>query len=604
MMRRLRIAALLAGTLVGTQALAEPITWQSWKQDLFARAKAENKLVILDLEAVWCHWCHVMEQKTYGNAAVSTLIAQNYIAVRADQDANPDLSSRYGDWGWPATIVFAPDGTEIAKLRGFVEPERMEGLLKAAIEDPAPGPSVAEALKVVPAETHTLGTEALTALNEGYAEAWDDENAGWGQPLKYIDADSLDLAVARAEAGDPAAEKQARRTLDKALALIDPVWGGVYQYSDKLDWSSPHFEKIMAFQTQYLRQYSQAYSRWHEPRYREAAQRIAGYLTTFLKSPEGAFYISQDADLSHDVDGHVYYALDDAGRRARGLPKVDTHLYARENGWAISGLAAYANALTDAKALTTAETAARWVQANRALPGGGFRHGAEDRGGPFLGDTLAMGRAFLDLYAATGDRAWLSSAEGAGAFLAKTFKDEDGGFTASAKAEGESGALAKPTKSLDDQIAAARFLNLLAQYTGKPGDRDLALHAMRYVAGAVAEIERPLAGALLADRELNASPTHMTVVGPKHDPSAQKLYAAARALPASYKRLDWWDRTEGRLPNPDVDYPETDQPAAFACSGHLCSLPTFTAADLTATVAQMDAMSRADSAKRRGAAAR
>ncbi|GEP00690.1 hypothetical protein GCM10007887_34750 [Methylobacterium haplocladii] len=590
---------MLAGALIGSPVFAEPISWQGWRQDLFARAKAENKLVILDLEAVWCHWCHVMEQKTYGDAAVSELIAQKYIAVRADQDANPDLSSRYGDWGWPATIVFAPDGTEIAKLRGFVEPERMAALLNAAVEDPTPGPSVAEALKVVPAETHTLGKEQLGALNESYADAWDAENAGWGQPLKYIDADSLDLAVARAEAGDTKAERQARRTLDKALVLIDPVWGGVYQYSDKPDWSAPHYEKIMSFQAQYLRQYSQAYARWHDPRYRSAANRIAGYLTTFLKSPEGAFYVSQDADLSHDVDGHVYYALDDAGRRAKGLPKIDTHIYARENGWAISGLTAYANAASDPEALKAAETAARWVQANRAVPGGGFRHGADDRGGPFLGDTLAMAQAFLDLYAATGDRTWLASAEGAGAFIAKTFEDEDGGFTSAAQAEGDSGALAKPAKSLDDQIAAARVLNLLAQYTGKPGDRDLALHAMRYVAGALPEIERPLAGALLADRELSAAPTHMTVVGPKSDPAARELFAAARALPASYKRLDWWDRSEGRLPNPDVDYPEIDQPAAFACSGHLCSLPTFTAADLKATVAQMDAMSLADSAKRR-----
>lgn len=596
-MKTLAIATLAACLAVKLPASAgEPIRWIPWSADLFSRAKAENKLVILDLEAGWCHWCHVMEQRTYGDADVSGIIAKDFVAVRADQDANPDLSSRYGDWGWPATIVFAPDGTEIAKLRGFVEPERMAALLKAAVEDPTPGPSVSEALKVVPAESHTLGKEQLTALNESYEEAWDEENAGWGQPLKYIDADSLDLAMARAETGDKTAEARARRTLDKGLALIDPVWGGVYQYSDKLDWSSPHFEKIMSFQAQDLRQYSQAYARWHDPKYRDAAAKIAGYLTDFLKSPEGAFYVSQDADLSHEVDGHVYYGLGDAERRAKGMPRIDTHLYARENGWAIAGLVAYANAFDDAAALKTAETAARWVQAKRALPGGGFRHGTEDRGGPFLGDTLAMGQAFLDLYAATGDRAWLASAQGAGGFIAKTFKDEAGGFTGAAKAEADG--LARPPKSLDDQIAVARFLNLLAQYTGAEGERALALYAMRYVAGAVTEIERPLAGALLADRELNAAPTHLTVVGPKGDPAARQLQAAARALPAVYKRLDWWDRSEGRLASPDVDYPELDQPAAFACSGHLCSLPTFTAAELQTAVAQMEEQDRARAAKR------
>ncbi len=98
---------------------------------MFARATAEKRFVILDLEAVWCHWCHVMEKTTYADPKVQELLSEKYLPVRVDQDANPDLSSRYGDWGWPATIVFAPDGTEIAKIRGYIEPERMQALLKA-----------------------------------------------------------------------------------------------------------------------------------------------------------------------------------------------------------------------------------------------------------------------------------------------------------------------------------------------------------------------------------------------------------------------------------------------------------------------------------------
>ena len=106
--------------------------------------------MILDLEAVWCHWCHVMEKTTYANPEVQELLASKYLPVRVDQDANPDLANRYGDWGWPATIVFGPDGTEIAKIRGYIEPERMQDLLKAIIDDPSPGPSVGEAFEVKP----------------------------------------------------------------------------------------------------------------------------------------------------------------------------------------------------------------------------------------------------------------------------------------------------------------------------------------------------------------------------------------------------------------------------------------------------------------------
>src|SRR6202040_3530417 len=109
---------------------------------LFARAKAQHRFVILDLEAVWCHWCHVMDQNTYSNPKVQALLRARYIPVRVDQDSDPALAARYGDWGWPATIVFGPEGEEIVKLRGYVEPDRMVAMLRAIIDDPTPGPSV------------------------------------------------------------------------------------------------------------------------------------------------------------------------------------------------------------------------------------------------------------------------------------------------------------------------------------------------------------------------------------------------------------------------------------------------------------------------------
>ena len=130
-----------------------------------------------------------------------------------------------------------------------------------------------------------------------------------------------------------------------------------------------------------------------------------------------------------------------------------------------AGLAAYYDVTNDPKVLAIAERAAKWVIDNRALPDGGFRHGDKDRGGPFLGDTLAMGQAFLDLYAATGNRDWLTAAAKAGDFVA-TFQDEAGGFLTSKTSEGKTGVFAKPAKLIDDQIQVARFMNLLNRYFG------------------------------------------------------------------------------------------------------------------------------------------
>ncbi|KJC61171.1 hypothetical protein UP10_09845 [Bradyrhizobium sp. LTSPM299] len=585
-MKLVRTIAMLAALTASPALAADGPAWGDWNNDLFAHATAEKRFVILDLEAVWCHWCHVMEKTTYADPTVQDLLSAKYLPVRVDQDANPDLSSRYGDWGWPATIVFAPDGTEIAKIRGYIEPERMQALLKAIIDDPSPGPSVGEAFEVKPTASAFLTKEQRTELTKTFDDSYDDKLAGWGENQKYIDADSFDLSLTRAEAGDAVATKRARQTLDAAVALIDPVWGGVFQYSEAGSWSHPHFEKIMSFQSQYLRQYSQGYALWKDPKLLAAARNVERYLTSFLLSPDGAFYASQDADLNHDVDGHTYYALPDTERRKLGLPRIDSNLYARENGWAISGLAAYYAVSNDPKVLAIAERSAKWVLANRALPDGGFRHGDKDRGGPFLGDSVAMGQAFLDLYAATGNRDWLTAAAKAGDFAA-TFRDEAGGFFTSKTSEGKAGVFAKPAKLIDDQILLARFMNMLNRYYGTEAYREQAAHAMRYLSAAASDMQRPLPGVLLADEELAVEPTHMTIVGHKDDSRAQALHAIARAVPARYKRLDWFDPREGKLPNPDVEYPDLGEPAAFACSNRICSFPSFNAAELQANVAQM-----------------
>jgi uncharacterized protein YyaL (SSP411 family) len=587
-MKFVRVLAFAVAAFATPPSFAgETIKWSGWNDELFSRATAEQRFVILDLEAVWCHWCHVMEKTTYADPEVTELLASKYIPVRVDQDANPDLSSRYGDWGWPATIVFAPDGTEIAKIRGYIEPARMQALLKAIIHDPSPGPSVGEAFAIKPSASVFLTREQRADLTKNVDESYEDNLGGWGENQKYIDPDSMDYAMTRAEAGDDVAVRRARQTLDAATALIDPVWGGVFQYSEGGSWTKPHFEKIMSFQAQYLRQYSQAYALWKDEKYLAAARDIERYLAGFLTSPDGAFYVSQDADLDHDTDGHKYYALGDTERRRLGMPRIDKNLYARENGWAISGLAAFYNVTNDSKVLDIAEGAAKWVNANRALPGGGFRHGDKDRGGPFLGDSLAMGQAFLDLYASTGTRGWLNEAAKAGDFIGANFKDEAGGFFSSRTSEGKVGVFAKPPKHSDDQIQVARFMNLLDRYFDNNVYKDSAAHAMRYLTSVSAEAARPMPGVLLADQELAVEPTHMTIVGHKDDPRAQALHAAARAFPARYKRLEWLDLREGKLPNPDVEYPDLGEPAAFVCSNRICSYPSFNAEELAATVRQM-----------------
>ncbi|MGH1351776.1 MAG: hypothetical protein ACRBBN_13365, partial [Methyloligellaceae bacterium] len=382
--------------------------------------------------------------------------------------------------------------------------------------------------------------------------------------------------------------RPAKQTLDAALNLFDPVWGGVYQYSDKVDWKSPHYEKIMSYQSQYMRHYTQAYSLWGDQKYLDAAKNIYRYLTTLMKDNKGAFYTSQDADLNTEIDGKKFYALNAEERKKLGMPRIDKNIYARENGWVITGLVALYNVTSDPKILAEAETAMNWIIQARQIKGGGFRHGASDKGGPYLGDNLAVGQAALDLYGATGNRKWLKLAANTGTFIGRTFKNKAGGYITSAVSSSNVGVFAKPVVQIEENIQLARFLNTLNRYHGSKEYRDQAEHVMRYlVAEEVTKMRRFLIGIVLADDELSIEPAHITIVGKKGDPAAQKLHKAARELPIAYKRIDWWDKAEGPMINPDVKYPELEKAAAFACSNNVCSLPVFDPANLNTQVTKM-----------------
>lgn len=589
-MRRMLIATLAAVALVALGGPARaagdgPVKWRDFSDSVFEEARRENRFVLLYLKAVWCHWCHVMEGTTYRDADVLATMDRHYIPVRVDQDSRPDLSLRYEDFGWPATIVFGPDGTEIAKLRGYRQPEQFLAVLKDIVADPspvnygdAPAESAANAATRLPAERKA-------ELEDFFRKGYDAANGGWGELHKFVDAQAMEYALTLAKRGDKDAERMARQTLAQSFRLIDPAWGGVYQYSDKDDWSSPHYEKIMSIQASHLQLYSLAHAQWRAPEHRDAAAKVYRYLVDFMTSPEGAFYVSQDADSVPGDHGHEFFALDAEGRKARPMPRIDTNLYARENGWAIAALAAYHDATGEPDALARAIRAARWVVANRLLQGGGFAHGAGDKGGPFLGDNLAMGQAFLALYRSTGDAEWLERARKVAGFVADRLVDPaTGGFFASAP-DTHSGVLGKPVKSRDENVAAVRFFNLLFQYSGDRRWREVAEHGFGYLASpAVIEAIDFLPGVLLAERELQREPVHITVVGPRGDRAAAGLHAASLAYPATYKRAEWWDPAEGRLPNHDVEYPDLGESAAFACSNRICSLPVFDPKDLPAAV--------------------
>ena len=322
---------------------AAAFTWHTWTPDSFAAAAREQKLLLVNVAASWCHWCHVMDHETYADPEVAALLRDHFMTIRVDADARPDLAERYADWGWPATVVLTSDARPVLEMRGYQDPKSFVTLLRELVADQRAGTLKGRKAVPVPAARDA----DLVALR-GAAEAlldryYDEAQGGWGRKQKYPLAALDELALLRARVfGAAVWQERALITLTNELRLIDPVWGGMYQYSVGGVWDQPHFEKIGAIQAGALEALALAYRRTGDPRWQQAAQLQRGYLLGPMQDPEGGFYTSQDADLERPgqppILGADYYAKDDAGRRALGIPRIDTAIYADLNGRTIAAL--------------------------------------------------------------------------------------------------------------------------------------------------------------------------------------------------------------------------------------------------------------------------
>lgn len=586
---RKRLAALWLVLMLPLGSLATPgtlIDWQAYSPEAFARAKADNRLILLELEAVWCHWCHVMDEKTWNDPQVAATMRKHFVAVRVDHDARPDLAERYRDYGWPALIILDANGKEIVKRAGYIAPEPMLRLLAAVINDPSPE-------RTERAEPSSWALSPLLAeatareLESRFVATHDFALGGLIGDQKMVDRDATEYALQ--QRNNPVALAIARSNLAAGRQLADPVWGGIYQYSTGGNWAHPHFEKLGFIQADYLRMFALGFAALQDPRDREAIHLTHRYLRRFLQAPDGSFYTSQDADLKPGEHAGDYFAMTDRQRQKQGIPKVDRSIYARENGLIASALAEAYMATGEPALLHDAERSASRMLATRRLQGGGFSHSASDSGGPYLADNLAMLRALLSLHSATGERHWLREASATAGFIAKRFaRINEPGFVG-AVSSGPLPAVA----SLDENLALARAANLLFHYSGERQHRELAESAMRYLVTpelALSRISDP--GILLAAHELASDPVHLTVVGQRDDPAARKLFTSAMRWPASYKRIEWWDRREGPLTNADVNYPALSRAAAYVCTEGRCSRPVFDPAELKTLTNELEQPSR------------
>lgn len=384
--------AFLTVSCSGSNNDSGKIKWEEMTPSVFEQAKSENKIILLNLEANWCHWCHVMEDSTYSNPEIIAYINEHFIPVKADQDANPELSIRYKDYGWPATIFINGKGEDVVKRAGYIAPEYFLKLLKAIVADPSLEEAIPDIrMKEVNSSEVQMQIERLT---KNARNSVDYKKGGFDQSQKYVEYATFEYALFKSNDEDLRA--WVKTSMNGAKNLSDPVWGGIYQYSTHNDWNHLHFEKLLSIQARYLKLFSYNYLYNQDNESLDKAKDILKYLERFLAHGNGLYSNAQDADLIQGEHSESYFKLNNTERLKLGVPKVDTNSFTNNNAEIASSLLLISDVLED-KILQQKAVRIEMILNRRKGKNGLFFHDFGKREVYSLKDQIAMAFLYIDL---------------------------------------------------------------------------------------------------------------------------------------------------------------------------------------------------------------
>jgi uncharacterized protein YyaL (SSP411 family) len=341
-------------------AMHQPIQWHEWGEEAFAAAQRENKPVLLDIGAVWCHWCHVMDRESYDDPEVAALVNEHFIAVKVDRDERPDIDSRYqaavqavsGQGGWPLTAFLTPDGkpfyggTYFPPSDGYGRPSFRRVLLSIANAYKEKNGDVVEQAKMLEGtiaqsesfagRSGRVSTSIVEAIKKSAFSMFDAQHGGFGQAPKFPHPSTLELLIEQyartasgaslrrtAEGGRPhtdlADSEHLRNLIVTTLehmangGVYDQLAGGFHRYSVDERWVVPHFEKMCYDNSELLKNYVHGYQATGSEFFADVARDIIRWTDEWLSDRErGGFYASQDADISMDDDGDYFtWTLDE-----------------------------------------------------------------------------------------------------------------------------------------------------------------------------------------------------------------------------------------------------------------------------------------------------
>jgi uncharacterized protein len=613
------------------QHAGNPVEWFPWGEEALAKARAEDKPILLSVGYAACHWCHVMAHESFEDPEIAALMNERFVNVKVDREERPDVDGIYmdavvamtGSGGWPLTVFLTPEGepflggtyfppaprhglpsfpqvlvavSELYRERRSEVTQRTDVLVDALRQAAAAAPS-ADPL------TESLLFAAVRRLGELHDPEW----GGFGaRAPKFPPASALELLLRRGEA------ELAVPTLDGMAAggMYDLVGGGFHRYSVDERWLVPHFEKMLYDNALLVPAYLHGWLVTGRERYREVVEETVEYLLRDLRLPGGGFASSQDADTD-GVEGLTYTwapgegapeellepfedgrfvvrgSLDPA-TRARlleiraGRPQsgLDDKAIAAWNGLALAALAEAGRRLERADWVDEARALADFLLGPMSVEGRLVRSLREGKAsGPgFLDDYADVAHGLYELHVATGELRWLEEARRLALLAVELFADEEHGGFFLAPAEGEQ-LVARRKELYDHPVPSgnsmlAYVLLRLARIYGDDELERRAVGVLRLFGEGLGRGPTEFAWALNALDLYLATPRELAIIGP---PASDVARAALE--PFEPNAVVAFGPAEG-VPLLKGKGLVDGQPAVYVCERFACQAPVTDPAEL------------------------
>ncbi|HEY0671308.1 MAG TPA: DUF255 domain-containing protein [Longimicrobiales bacterium] len=535
---------------------AHEIQWRAWGAPAFAEAVAANKPVLLNLTAVWCHWCHLMDETTYSDPDLITLINSQLIPVRVDADKHPHVQDRYIAGGWPTNAFLTPTG-EVLWSGTYVPEDQFrtvaDSVLSAWRDRHAELQLEIErrrkALEAARGRHHVMGLVRREAADDVLAatiDSYDSRNGGFGTEPKFAYVDAVELLYTQAHRGDKDLLRMADHTLDGMVAgELRDADGGFFRYAIKEDWTEPRREKLLAMNAGMLRIYALGAQLRDRADWRGVAEGLVDWANRHLRRADGLWAGSQPIDAG----------------------MVDDVLYTSYNALWIGALAdagarlGYDEWITDAarafQQLLTTTRADNGLLVHYRLADGSTNDAC------LLVDVVEVCRACISLAQATGDNAYLEQARAFIAAAEKLLWAEDGGFWDHAHSKADVAALRYRDKPFDANAEFARVLNDMAVLTGDRSLRALTERILALLSPQAGRYGMGAAEYALAADEFFEAPPRIIVVGNGAD--AAELRRTALRMKVPQRRVLTLPEG-GRIAQ--FNFPLATQPVAYVVSAH------------------------------------